>query len=295
MGHAWPLRREVTSTTPSRNYARSSNSTPDNAAPSTIAAGRIMRKGNLDAQPPTMTRRYASIRNAPTPMRQGIGWHTRGDLVRANVDLTSAIRLQENSGFLFYDPRTIKQQMHDVSGAISDYGQAISSIHEVMPISIRGVGLEIQGQLNRAIADYGRSDFALAAKCAAYHNRGNARAVKRRDRSRHRRLRRGAPFDQSNAETFANRGKAYCMQGDFKRRLADSTSLPARSGTIATLRCRRHRIVRQGPFAPGPRSRPQRSDKVLSDAAAVSGARPPPAKDAVADLKPMPANFDARL
>ena len=33
----------------------------------------------------------------------------RGDLVRANVDLTAAIRLQGNSAFLFYDRALIKQ------------------------------------------------------------------------------------------------------------------------------------------------------------------------------------------
>lgn len=125
---------------------------------------------------------------------------------------------------LYYNRGNAYQNRGDLDRALADYGKAIDlDRNDADAYLNRGIAFLSKSDVDRAVADFSKAIELKPKYAAAYFNRGNAYMAKSDVDRALADYGKAIALDPTYAVFFNNRGLAYVAKGDLNRALADFT------------------------------------------------------------------------
>jgi tetratricopeptide (TPR) repeat protein len=128
--------------------------------------------------------------------------------------LDALIQTTPNRAHPFHFRANVKERLHDVSGALKDYDEAIAlDESNVDALLDRGEMFERMGFLDKALADYESAITKEPRNAEGYYNRGSVRTVLKDYEGALKDLGRSIELDSSDPAKYAKRGFLMLMLG----------------------------------------------------------------------------------
>ena len=171
--------------------------------------------------------RYRGSDLAKAYFYRGVEYRERGDLDRAIVDYSEAIRFDPKFALAYNNRGLALQDRGELDRAIADYDEAIRFDPKLaLPYSNRGLALHQKGELDRALADYDAAIRLDPEFAQAYYNRGLAwqdkgdldRALA--DYTQAIKLN-PLPKSPTHINVYVDRGVVWRVKGEVDRAIAD--------------------------------------------------------------------------